>query len=171
MTFRSLNRLALVAALAFGWVVLAGAARAQAPTPTPGALAAAKELVTLKGGAAMFDPLIPGVIESAKNQLLPTNPNLSGPLTEVANQLHKEYAPKRAELLDLIAKIYAQHFTEAELKDIVAFYKTPAGKKMVTQEPIAINQSLTAAQDWANQFSDAVLERFRAEMAKKGHKL
>ena len=169
MTFHSINRLALVAALAFGWVVLAGAARAQAPSP--GALAAAKELVALKGGAAMFDPLIPGVIESAKNQFLPINPNLAGPLTEVANQLHKEYAPRRTELLDLVSKIYAQHFTEQELKDIVAFYKTPAGKKMVSQEPIAINQSLTAAQEWANQFSDTVLQRFRDEMAKKGHKL
>jgi hypothetical protein len=169
MTFRSINHLALIAALAFGWVVLGGAARAQAPSA--GTLAAAKELVTLKGGGAMFDPLIPGVIESAKNQFLPTNPNLSGPLTEVANQLHKEYAPKRAELLDLVAKIYAQHFTEAELKEIVAFYKTAAGKKMLAEEPLVINQSLTAAQDWANEFSDAVLQRFRTEMAKKGHKL
>jgi hypothetical protein len=170
MTFRSLNRLALIAALAFSWVVLAGPARAQ-QAPSPGALAAAKELMTLKGAGAMFDPLIPGVIESAKNQFLPTNPNLADPLTEVANQLHKEYEPKRAELVDLVAKIYAQHFTEQELKDIVAFYKTPVGKKMLTQEPIAINQSLGAAQEWANQFSDAVLQRFRAEMAKKGYKL
>src|ERR1700687_2198031 len=98
MKFRSFNRRALLAALAFACVALAGHARAQAPTP--GALAAAKELVALKGGGAMFDPLIPGVIESAKNQLVPTNPQLAGPLTEVANQLHKEYAPRRAELLD-----------------------------------------------------------------------
>lgn len=171
MTFRSLNRLALIAALAFGWVMLAVPARAQAPAPSPGALAAAKELMTLKGAAAMFDPLIPGVIESAKNQFLPTNPNLAGPLTEVANQLHKEYEPKRAEVVELVAKIYAQHFTEQELKDIVAFYKTPSGKKMLAEEPIAINQSLAAAQDWANQFSDMVLQRFRADMAKKGYKL
>ena len=99
-----------IAALALGWVVIAGAARAQAPSP--GALAAAKELVALKGGGAMFDPLIPGVIESAKNQLLPTNPQLAGPLNEVATQLHKEYAPKRAELLDIVAQTYAKHFTE-----------------------------------------------------------
>jgi hypothetical protein len=169
MKFHSLNRLALVVALAFGSVVLAGAARAQAPSP--GALAAAKELVALKGAGAMFDPLIPGVIESAKNQFLPTNPQLAGPLTEVANQLHKEYEPKRAEIVDLVARIYAQHFTEQELKDIVAFYKSPSGKKMLTQEPLAIKQSLDAAQEWANQFSDTVLQRFRVEMQKKGHKL
>jgi hypothetical protein len=169
MAFRSINRLALVAALALGWVVIAGAARAQAPSP--GALTAAKELVALKGGAVMFDPLIPGVIESAKNQLVPTNPQLSGPLNEVAIQLHKEYAPKRAELLDLIAQAYASRFTEAELKDITAFYKTPSGKKMIAQEPAAIKESLDAAQQWANQFSDVVLQRFRTEMQKKGYKL
>jgi uncharacterized protein len=169
MAFRSLNRLALIAALALGWVVMAGTARAQ--TPSPGALAAAKELVGLKGGAAMFDPLIPGVIESAKNQLVPTNPQLSAPLNEVATLLHKEYGPKRTELLDIVARTYAAHFTEQDLKDIVAFYKTPAGKKMLAQEPAALKESLDAAQLWANQFSDEVLERFKAEMRKKGYKL
>jgi hypothetical protein len=168
--FRSINRLALVAALALA-CAFAGHAAAQAPAPTPGALAAAKELVALKGGGAMFDPLIPGVIESAKNQFVPTNPQLAGPLNEVANQLHKEYAPRRAELLDLVANIYARHFTEAELKDIVAFYKTPAGKKMVAQEALAIQESLDAAQQWANEFSDAVIARFRSEMQKRGYKL
>ena len=170
MTFRSLNRLALVGALALGCIVMAGTACAQ-QAPSPGALAAAKELVALKGGAAMFDPLIPGVIESVKNQFIPTNPQLTKPLTDVAAVLHKEYAAKRSEILDLVSQIYAKHFTEAELKDIVAFYKTPAGKKMVAQEPAAIKDSLDAAQQWANDFSDVVLQRFRTEMQKKGFKL
>jgi len=170
MAFRSLNRLALIGALALGCIVMAGAARAQ-QAPSPGALAAAKELVALKGGAAMFDPLIPGVIESVKNQFIPTNPQLTKPLTDVATVLHKEYAAKRSEILDLVSQIYAKHFTEAELKDIVAFYKTPAGKKMVAQEPAAIKDSLDAAQQWANDFSDVVLQRFRTEMQKKGFKL
>jgi hypothetical protein len=169
MTFRSINRLALIAALALGWMAFAGAARAQAPSPA--ALAAAKELVALKGGAVMFDPLIPGVIESAKNTFLPTNPQLAGPLNEVATMLHKEYEPKRAEILDEVSRIYAQHFTEAELKDIITFYKSPSGKKMLAQEPAALSESLTAAQDWANKFSDTVLERFRTEMQKKGYRL
>ncbi len=167
MAFRSLNRLALVAALALGWVVTAGPARAQ----SPGALAAAKELVTLKGAAAMFDPLIPGVIESAKNQLVPTNPQLTGPINDVAVQLHKEYAARRTELVDTVATIYAKHFTEAELKDMIAFYRTPSGRKMLSEEPAAIQESLTAAQTWANQFSDEVVERFKVELRKKGYKL
>src|SRR5215471_5869417 len=169
MTFRLPNRLALAAVLAAACLASAGTARAQAPTP--GAIAVAKELVAIKGGAAMFDPLIPGVIESVKNAFVPTNPQLTQPLNEVANALRREYDPKRAEILDEVAKIYAQHFTEAELRDIVAFYKTPAGRKMITEEPLAIDQSLKAAQAWATQFSDVVMERFRSEMKKRGANL
>jgi hypothetical protein len=159
----SLNRLALAAALALA--CFAGEVRAQAPTP--GAIAAARELVTLKGAAAMFNPLIPGVIESAKNSFLPTNPQLAKPLEEEALALRKEYAAKSNEVVDEVAKVYATHFTEQELKDIITFYKTPAGKKLIIEEPRVLEDGMKAAQGWATSFSDAVIERFRADFKKK----
>jgi hypothetical protein len=172
MRFHPIHRLSVAAALALGCLALSGAANAQAPAvPTAAAIATAKELVSLKGGASMFDPLVPGVIESAKNSLVPTNPQLQQQLNEVAMQLRKEYDPKRAEILNEVAKVYAQRFTEVELKEIVAFYRTPIGKKMLTEEPLALDQSLKMAQAWATRFSDEVLERFRAEMKKKGYNL
>jgi hypothetical protein len=160
----SLNRFALAAALALA--CLAGEVRAQAPTP--GALAAARELVTLKGAAAMFNPLVPGVIESAKNSFLPTNPQHAKPLEDEALALRKEYAVKSGEVVDEVAKVYATHFTEQELKDIVAFYKTPVGKKLIVEEPRVLEDGMKAAQSWATTFSDAVLERFRADFKKRG---
>jgi hypothetical protein len=165
--------LALAVALALGCLAFGDVARAQtqAPAPSPTAIAAAKELVSLKGGATMFDPLIPGVIESVKNTFAPTNPQLGQPLNDVAAQLRKDYDSKRAELLNEVAKIYARHFTEQELKDIVAFYKTPVGKKMIVEEPQALDESLKTAQAWATRFSDEVMERFRVEMKKKGYNL
>ncbi|HEY2135800.1 MAG TPA: hypothetical protein VGH49_07915, partial [Xanthobacteraceae bacterium] len=117
MNFHSINRLACAAALALAFLSPATMGRAQAPAPaaapSAAAIAAAKELVSLKGGATMFDPLVPGVIESAKNSFVPTNPQLIPQLNEVAAQLRKEYDPKRAEILNDVAKVYAQHFTEA----------------------------------------------------------
>ena len=163
----SLNRLALAAALAL--TCLAGEVRAQAPTP--GALAAAKELVVVKGAAAMFNPLVPGVIESAKNSFLPTNPQLAKPLNDVALALRKEYEARTGEVVDEVARVYAAHFTEQELKDIIAFYKTPTGRKLLAEEPRVLEGGMKAAQDWATQFSDVVVERFRVEMKKKGFNL
>jgi hypothetical protein len=170
MKTHTITRLA-VAAILTGLACTGIAGAQTAASPSPAAIAAAKELVMLKGGANMFDPLIPGVIESVKNTYVPTNPQLIQPLNEVAAQLRKDYEPKRAEILNEVSRIYAQHFTEQELKDLVAFYKTPLGQKMITQEPIALDQSLKAAQDWASKFSDEVLQRFRAEMKKKGYTL
>ena len=39
------------------------------------------------------------------------------------------------------AKLYAARFTEQELKDMVAFYKSPLGKKMIAQEPQVLDET------------------------------
>jgi uncharacterized protein len=167
MELKSFSRWALAAALAG----FATTALGQGQAPTAGAVAAARELIGAKGGAAMFDPVIPGVVESTKGSLLPTNPNLSRDLNEVSLQLRKEYESKKAELLYEVAIVYAKHFTEQELKDLVTFYKTPLGQKLLKEEPAALEESLKRAQDWSIEFSEVVLARFRTEMKKRGHQL
>jgi uncharacterized protein len=161
----------VLCALAGCFIAVAAHGQAPAPAPTAGAVAAARELVVVKGGAAMFEPVIPGVIETAKNSLVPNNPNLTKELNDVAAQLRKDYDGKKAELVYEVAVIYAKHFTEQELKELVAFYKSPLGQKMLKEEPLALDQSMKKAQDWSQDFSEAVLGRIRTEMSKKGHPL
>jgi hypothetical protein len=170
-------RLGFTARLSFavllGLATLLGfaAVTAQAQNPTAGAVAAARELIQAKGGAAMFEPAVPGVVESTKNSFLPTNPNLSRELNEVAAQLRKEYEAKKAELVYEVAIVYAKHFTEQELKELVAFYRSPLGQKMLKEEPVALDESFKRAQDWSIEFADVVMGRFRTEMKKRGHQL
>jgi hypothetical protein len=160
---------ALLLVLSLG--VAAQSANPPPAQPSPQAIALAKELIVLKGGHQMFDAVVPGVIEQAKDVFLPTNPNLSKELTEVSGKLKLEYAGKSDELMNEVAKVYASHFTEQELKEIVAFYKTALGKKMLAEDPAAIQGGLARAKDWANDFSTQVLSKMRTEMKKKGHDL
>lgn len=168
-----LARFALAAAVAFTSHMATSALAQTAPSgaPSTAAIAIAKELIALKGGNVMFDSVVPGVIESAKNLFVPTNPNLSNELNEVAAQLRREFEPKKAELLNEVARTYARRFSEQELKDVVAFYKTTLGRKLLADEPLAIEDGLRRAQDWANEFSTQVIAKMRAEMKKKGHDL
>jgi hypothetical protein len=159
----------MAVALALASMVCASPAPAQ--QPTPGAIATAKELMQAKGATNMFDPLIPGIIESAKNALLPTNPALFRELNDVAGVLRTRFATRRNEIIDEIARLYAQRFTEAEMKEAIAFYRTPVGKKFVTDEPSVIDQGLQRTQAWSSKLQDDVLSGFRAEMKKKGHDL
>ena len=46
--------------------------------------------------------------------------------------------------------IYRTHFTYQELKQLVKFYKTPAGQKIATEFPIIMMKSLAAAEGIKN---------------------
>jgi uncharacterized protein len=142
---------------------------AVAQQPSAAAMATAKELITVKGADALWQPLVPGVIEQAKSVFLQTNPMLGKDLNEVAAKLRAEYAPRSAEVSNEIAKLYAARFSEQELKDALAFYKSPLGRKMLTEEPAILDQSMRNAQSWANRLSEEVIGKMRAEMKKRGH--
>jgi len=158
-----------LAAAAIALPLIAGGALAQQPTPA--ALAAAKELVMLKGGNQMFEPVVIGVIEQTKAALLQTNPQLSKDLNDVGTQLRAEYGPRSGELVNEAAKQYASRFSEAELKELVTFFKAPLGQKMLTQEPQVLDATFNLVQQWGPRVAEEVMNRFRAEMKKKGHNL
>jgi hypothetical protein len=165
-----MKHLRLAAALLLACTTFGGAVLAQ-PAPSAGAIAAARELVELKGGATMFDPVITSVIEQTKAALLQTNPQLAKDLNDVAAQLRSEFAPRRSELMNEAAKLYAAAFSEQEIKDMTNFYKSPLGKKMLTTEPQVLDQTFNFVEQWGPRAAEEAMSRFRAEMKKKGHNL
>jgi hypothetical protein len=181
MTFRRTAR-ALSAAAVLA-IALSGAASAQPqarpaapaqaaqPKISPTAMLLAKELVDLKGAASAYDPLVTGVIEYHKNFFMQNNPNLAKDLDQVAQKLAADLAPRKVEMQQEITRIYASHFTEQELKDALAFYKSPLGKKLIAEEPKAMEETLKAADDWSRKFAVEVDAKFRAEMQKRGKNL
>jgi uncharacterized protein len=167
-TVRAVRAITLGASM-LGIALTSSIGTAVAQQPSAAALATAKELITVKGATALWAPLVPGVIEQAKSVFLQTNPMLSKDLNEVAAKLRTEYAARSAEVVNDVAKLYAERFSEQELKDALAFYKSPLGKKMVTEEPAILDQSMRNAQSWANRLSEEVIGKMRAEMKKRGH--
>jgi uncharacterized protein len=169
MMSRRLAQFAGAVLILCGSLFAAGSASAQQPTPA--AVSMAKEILEVKSSFAMFDPIVPGVVETAKNVFLQQSPNLQKDLNDVATSLRAQLAPRTAELKEEIAKVYASRFTEQELKDALAFFKSPVGQKLLQEEPRFVEASLTRAQDWANRLSEDVMGKFRAEMKKKGYNL
>ena len=129
-----------VAMIALVFVLVAAPARAQQPSPA--SIFIAKQIVELKGVRGMYDPMVRGVVEKAKAMFMQTNFMLSKDINEVAAILHKDYDDRSAEVVDQTARIYASHFTEAELKEMLDFYKSPVGKKMIAEEPKALDESM-----------------------------
>jgi hypothetical protein len=170
ITMRTVSAALRVVVGAAALMMVCGQALAQ-PKPSEAAIETAKEIVTIKGGDTLFGSLIPGVIEQGKAMFEQQNPALGKDLATVAAKLRTEFAPRISEVNIEIAKAYAAHFTESELKEMLAFYKSPLGRKMITEEPKALAQAVNFAQQWAQKFSDEVLAKYRVEMKKMGHNL
>jgi hypothetical protein len=181
MTYRS--KIVTVAGLAMGLALAGAPAHAQqpaakqaapaAPAPalkpaSPAALAAAKEILTMKNASAMYANAVPNIVEQTKNSLIQSNLNYQRDLTEVAVIVAKTLAGKEQEIGEGMAKIYANEFTEQELKDLVTFYKSPLGQKLLATEPRAIQFSMSYMNQWGMIFNQAVNEQFRLEMKKRG---
>jgi hypothetical protein len=183
MTYRS--KIVAVAGLVMGLALAGAAAHAQqpaakqaAPAPppalkpvSPAALAAAKEILAMKNANAMYASAVPNIVNTTKNALVQSNLNYQKDLGEVAVIVAKNLAGKEQEIGEGMAKIYANEFTEQELKDLVTFYKSPLGQKLLVTEPRAIQFSMSYMEQWGMIFTQTVNEQFRAEMKKRGKDL
>ena len=174
---KGLSGILAAAGLAVGLTLGAAPATAQqqgAPATqplkpaTPAALAAAKEILGMKNAAAMYANAVPSLVEQTKNTLMQSNLNLQKDLNEVAVIVAKNLAGREKEIGDGMAQIYANEFSEQELKDLVTFYKSPLGTKLLANEPRAIQFSMSYMNQWAQVFAETVNGAFRAEMKKRG---
>lgn len=149
----------------------AGAQQAAQPKSTPAAIAAAKEILAIKNAGAMYAGAVPGVVEKTKIALIQQNLNYQKDLNEVAPIVAQQLSGRQNEIGEGMAQVYASEFTEQELKDLVTFYKSPLGKKLIEAEPRAIGLSMAFMNSWAQNFSETVMGAFRAEMRKRGKEI
>lgn len=168
---KAVLKLAAVAAIALAIVSHAPTAQAQTANPSAAAIASAKEILTLKQATGIYTGAVSNVIQNMKNTLLQSNLNYQRDLNEVATQIAGDMKARETQISNEIAKIYAQNFTDAELRELLAFYKSPIGQKSLTMEPKAVSDTMAYMDQWAVKFSEEVNGRFRAEMRKRGKEI
>jgi hypothetical protein len=172
---RGATRFAIAALIVFalagtaGRAVAQGAAPKSAPPPSQAALLLAKQILEIKHADSIFDPLIRGVVIKTRDFFMQTNFMWGKDLNEVADNLIKQYSARSGELMNGAAHIYASHFTEPELKQLLTFYQSPLGHKVIAEEPKAADETMTLASSWADNLSEEVINKMRAEMKKRGH--
>ncbi len=59
-------------------------------------------------------------------------------------------------LLSNIADVYMQEFTHNEIKEILAFYETPTGKKMANKTGLIMKKSMAIGQSWGGELHQLV---------------
>jgi hypothetical protein len=157
----SFGRIAAGALIAVG--IAAGAAKAQDITDAH--LKAARAAMNAIRITEPFDAILPNIAGQLKSTLIQGSPNYEPLINETVDEEALKLAARRADLEREAAMIYAKAFTEQELNEIAAFYKSPTGQKLLKDGPIAIRELSKAGDIWATGISrdiskatDTVLE-------------
>jgi Uncharacterized protein conserved in bacteria (DUF2059) len=88
--------------------------------------------------ARNLDPLKAGVVTDVKRMLERTN-----------------------EALELIVPRYAERFSVAELKEVIALYKSPTGAKFIGAQPQIMQQSIAIGQAWGRRIGEEIQGELR----------
>ncbi|MVA36518.1 DUF2059 domain-containing protein [Agrobacterium vitis] len=149
--YQGLGRLNLghmVAGAVIAASLLAGPA-ARAQDVTDAQIDTARQAITALGVTNVFDNILPNVAARLKAQLIQAYPNLEDQIDKTVDQQAIALAARRGDLEKEAATVYAKSFTQEELKQIAAFFSSPAGKKLIKDQPVANRELGKSADIWA----------------------
>jgi hypothetical protein len=70
---------------------------------------------------------------------------------------------RRAEFVELLVPIYDQRFSPAELRDLLAFYQSPLGLRLLDVQPDLTRDAMLAGQQWGMRIGAEIGQELAAE--------
>jgi hypothetical protein len=67
------------------------------------------------------------------------------------------------ELVELTIPIYEKHFTHDDIKQMIAFYQSPIGKKLLKKQPAILKESMAVGIAWSQKITAKLIEKMRDE--------
>ena len=146
-------------------------AQTAAPAPSAEALAAAKELVTTMHLVDQFKALMPAILQSLKPAIVQGRSGVDRDFDSLTPVILDSFQARYSELSDAMAVVYANNFTADDLRNLITFYKSPLGQKMLEKTPALTKQSLVAGQRFGASVAADLRQKIIEELRKKGHDL
>ncbi len=139
--------------------------------PSAAAIALGRDVIIASGISRSLDIIVPQFLDQIGTSLTQTRPDLIRDLNDVMVKIKPEFDKQADDLVTTAGKLYAQRLTEAQLKEIVAFFKSPAGVAYVASQPLVMNDLIPQMQTFTQRLSTDMMTRVRAEMKARGHQL
>ncbi|MEP2741875.1 DUF2059 domain-containing protein [Bauldia litoralis] len=162
LSIRNVSR-AAVLALAMGVVVPASAQEI-----TQSHIDAALDALRASPASRSDDDLLPAVAEQVKSQLILMRPDLHSQISATVDTVVLALVPRRNDLDNDVARVWAKGFTEDELVTIATFYESPAGQKFNRIGPTVISDAFQVAENWAKRVREELLEKTREALKQEG---
>ena len=154
-----------------GVMLLFSISTAPAQTPSPEALAMARNLISTMKLTDQYKALLPVILMSIKPAVVQGRPEIERDYDAMAAQIADAYAPYYSSMVDSAASLYASNFTVDELREIDAFYRLPVGQKLLQKSLAITQQSMQIGQDASRKAAEDLRIRLTDLLRQKGHKM
>lgn len=64
-------------------------------------------------------------------------------------------------MVSMVIPIYEKYYTDEEILQMIAFYETPVGKKVIATLPDIMKESMAIGQEWGKQVGEKVYLRLK----------
>ena len=146
---------ATLGALALGAVLLLGSSPAVAKdSGDPQKTKLVRELVGITGADRVGGQIMDALIQQFR-QVYKDVP------VEYWNDLRSTV--QEEELSNRIVPLYTERFSVAELNELLGFYRSPLGKKLIAELPEITQQSVAIGQEWGKQQAGKLVEKLKAD--------
>ena len=127
-----------------------------------------RQLVLTTLGSRVAAELADATMRNATPAVRRARPDVAERLLAVINRelttLFEERIDAPGGLIDHLIAAYGRHFTHAEAKELLAFYRTSLGRKALELVPLASTESVA----WAQKLSPEVRQRIDAALRREG---
>jgi hypothetical protein len=144
---------------------------AAAQTPSPDAMTAARGLVATMKLSDQYKALLPAILLNLKPALVQDRPEIESDYDAMMPMIADAFTPYYNAMVDNVAAVYANNFSLGELREIEAFYRQPAGQKLLEKTPSLAQQSNQVVQDVSRKAAEDLRTRLTEALRQKGHKL
>jgi hypothetical protein len=111
-----------------------------------------QQFMEVTGSAKLGMQVLTNVVAAYKN-IYPEAGN------EFWDEFIKEVDPQA--MVNLVIPVYERNFSDEDIVQLIAFYKTPLGKKVVEKMPAIMQESMQIGAAWGKQMSEKVMEKLK----------
>jgi hypothetical protein len=146
-------------------------APAHAQSTSPDAEAAAHELIDTMKLPDQFKEMLPAIIQQLKPVIVQNRADIARDFDAMMPLVQEKMGARLGELSNAIATIYANNFSADELRELTAFYKSPAGQKFLQKTPAVAAQTMAAGRKFGQAAAADAQKQMTDELRNKGHDL
>ncbi|MGA9853183.1 MAG: DUF2059 domain-containing protein [Gammaproteobacteria bacterium] len=133
------------------------------------------QLINMTGGAQMGLLFGNALSQQLVNNLQASHPDISPKaFTIIKEETNKMLADPHTtdQLVEMLVPIYAKHYTDEDIRQMIAFYKTPLGQKIIRNNPEIAQASLQDGEQWGkNVLAPQLIKRIQTRFQQEGIKL